>query len=336
MKKFSMFVLIIGAILFALSFFFSVKPKSEIPPAVQKAFKLWQIRQGKNYASPAEHKFRLGVFYKTYLRIKRKEGKVGYKMGFNQFSDMTLKEVKTKHFGYKKLSNNLDPNSIIDVNELPQSPPKDWDWRKKGAVTHVKDQGNCGSCWAFSTTGGIEGLYAIKNSKVESFSEQYLVDCAKNGNYGCDGGEMTNAYTYIQKHGIPLEKAYPYTAEDGKCNKKAKTFWKIDGWKQLKKHKSEALIAAVYQQPISIGIEADEILDYKSGIFDDSSCGTNLDHGVLMIGYGTSKGEDFWLVKNSWATSWGENGYIRFKREMKKKTNVCGILLESEFPTVKK
>lgn len=256
-----------------------------------------------------------------------------YQIGLNQFSDMLLEEVKVKYFGYRRmipLVNSLEEGEELHI-DLKQAPPS-IDWREKGAVTPVKNQGKCGSCWAFSTTGALEGANFIKSGNLESFSEQYLVDCSKNGNYGCEGGEMTNAFTFTQKNGIPLEKDYPYKAVDQRCKKNVKKAFKNSSWKKVTKNSSSHLRAALLTTPISIGIEADEILSYSGGIFDNKSCGNNLDHGVLLVGFGESQGHKYWLVKNSWSTNWGEGGYIRFLREDDKKVNVCGILDESEYP----
>jgi C1A family cysteine protease len=162
------------------------------------------------------------------------------------------------------------------------------------------------------------------------------VDCAKNGNYGCNGGEMTNALTYVQKNGIATESDYPYKAYDQKCKTSIPTTWKNGSWAQVPAHDSAQLMAAVSKVPVAIAIEADEIMDYESGIFDDINCGNNLDHGVLMVGYyGNPKHvNEYWLVKNSWGIGWGENGYIRFWKIDGDKTNVCGILIESEYAIV--
>ena len=303
--------------------------QSPIPTRVIQIFEAWRIKHNKMYASPHEKIFRMGVFFKNYLKVKMHKNP-SYTVALNRFSDMLLKEVKAKHFGYRRMSDSTAPVAQIELSQAPT--PTSWDWRTKGAVTPVKDQGNCGSCWAFSTTGSVEGANQLATGTLTAFSEQYLVDCAKNGNYGCDGGEMTNALTWVKKHGIPTEAAYPYTARDGRCKKKVKTQKVISGWKSVQKHSAAALQAAVLTNPISIGIQADQILSYNSGIFNNPACKTQLDHGVLLVGYGVQGNKKYWLVKNSWSTSWGEQGYIRFERDDNKKINVCGILIEGEFP----
>jgi cathepsin L len=187
---------------------------------VLNVFEAWRVKHNKSYATPQEKAYRLSIFFKKYLKVKN-HTKTSYRIALNRFSDMTLEEVKIKHFGFRKMTNpNVEPTRLEALAD-----PADVDWRTKNAVTPVKDQGDCGSCWAFSTTGTLEGAQAIATGNLLSFSEQYLVDCSKNGNYGCNGGEMTNALTFTQKYGIPLESAYPYTARDQKCKTTIPTSW---------------------------------------------------------------------------------------------------------------
>jgi len=215
-----------------------------------------------------------------------------------------------------------------------QNLPTSIDWSQKGAVTPIKNQGQCGSCWAFSTTGSLEGIYAITTGTLDSFSEQQLVDCSDSfGNMGCDGGLMDQAFQYVEANGIELESTYPYKGVDGKCQyKAASTIFKIDNYTDVTPKDNDALQAAVAGQPVSIAIDAENIMFYSSGIFDNKNCGDSLDHGVLIVGYGTANSTDFWKVKNSWGASWGEEGYIRFIRVSGQVEAICGLNLEPSYP----
>merc|ERR1712159_234190 len=196
------------------------------------------------------------------------------------------------------------------------------DWTTKGAVTPVKNQGQCGSCWAFSTTGSTEGANFIKNGKLVSLSEQELVDCAGSfGNQGCNGGLMDDGFKFLQSKGDELETSYSYTAQTGSCQSSKESAADgmksgvVTGIKDVTPQSCADLMAAVQQGPVSVAIEAGQsgFQHYSSGIFS-GSCGTALDHGVLVVGYGTDGGNDYWKVKNSWGTTWGDQGYIRMKK----------------------
>lgn len=261
------------------------------------------------------------------------EKNLSWKMAINKFADLTASEFKSRNFCYSrnlqdKNYTNFD-NSIISPSEL--------DWVSKGAVTPVKDQKQCGSCWAFSTTGSVESAYFLSTGKLVSLSEQQLVDCSGSyGNEGCNGGEMSDAMSYIKDKGICLEKDYSYSASDGKC-KKCKSQTKIDSFVDVPANNETALLQAVSLQPVSVAIEADTSVFqfYSSGVMDSKSCGTQLDHGVLVVGYGTKDGKDYWKVKNSWGASWGDNGYILIGRNSNAKEGICGIALEPIYPIIK-
>jgi cathepsin L len=282
-----------------------------------------------------------------YIEIHNQEFEQGlhsYTLGMNQFGDMTLKEFVANHLlDSKQINKAFDSQKDNPITGQYLSPlnlgplPVSVDWRKQGYVTPVKDQGQCGSCWAFSTTGSLEGQYFRKTKKLVSFSEQQLVDCSKtDGNQGCNGGLMHNAFNYIKKKGIENSQDYPYKARDDRCSyNQSKVVTKIaNEVKILKGNESKLQEATATQGPISVAIDASRssFQLYKSGVYDEPACNpANLDHAVLVVGYGVDDQtkKPYWLVKNSWAEKWGESGYIRMSRNRR---NQCGIASMASYP----
>jgi C1A family cysteine protease len=277
-----------------------------------------------------------------YIDRMNQENK-SYKLAHNQFSGMDefdfIRYVQNSQLRY--------PSPPLITSEFNYtSLPVDVDWRNKNAVTPVKDQGQCGSCWSFSTTGALEGIYSIQTGKLISFSEQQLVDCDnfKHGgkDHGCNGGLMDNAFSWIEKNGgLCSEDTYPYISQSGDtqacqttCSSVPKS--QIQSWVDVPPT-DQALMTAIAQQPVSIAIEADQrdFQLYESGVFT-GKCGTTLDHGVLVVGYGTENNNDFYLVKNSWGTTWGDQGYIKLGRgpQYNNGQGQCGILLEASYPVL--
>jgi len=210
-----------------------------------------------------------------------------------------------------------------------------WDWRQWGKVTSVKNQGKCGSCWAFSATGAVESLWAISNHTLIDLSEQELVDCSSNfGNSGCQGGWMNNAFDFIQQNGLTSEANYPYTATNGTCNytlAAQSNITRIDGYQVPVANSSVWLEISLLTNPVSVAVQADQKIWqlYKGGVVT-KNCGTDLDHGVLVVGYNSVVQTPYFIVKNSWGTQWGEQGYIRIG--VQDGAGVCGIQMYPSYP----
>jgi hypothetical protein len=189
------------------------------------------------------------------------------------------------------------------------------DWTEKGAANAIKDQKSCGSCWAFSTTANLEGAGFVATGVLASLSEQQLVDCDKNGDMGCSGGLPTNAFGWMKKgHALTDDTSYPYKARGQTCKSSGmKDVTKIKGYSMISKNEDQIAAALATYGPLSIGIDASKFNSYRSGVMT-GSCGTRLDHGVAIVGYGVLSGTQYWEIRNSWGKSWGESGYIRIIR----------------------
>jgi len=305
-----------------------------VPTPVYDSWQHWKMRNGKSYGTDSEEQYRLSVFYANYKLVAEHQNDTSatYTIGLNKFADLTQKEFAATYLGMKKSQRTTKNYKNLSNVAVPESV----DWRGKLA-TPIKDQGQCGSCWAFSAVAGTEGAYAKANGSLLSFSEQQLVDCAggKYGNQGCNGGLMDSAFDYEKVNGNMLESAYPYTARDGTCQYDASGVqFTISSYTDVAVDDNSALVAAIAQQPVSVGIEADsfQFQLYMGGIYNHWNCGTNIDHGVTAVGYGSQNGSDYYLVKNSWGASWGDKGYIYFAR---KSTGVgmCGITRQASYPS---
>ncbi|CAL5345157.1 unnamed protein product [Camellia sinensis] len=300
----------------------------------------WMTRHGRVYKDTEEKNARFQVFKDNLQHINSFNEGVdrGYKLGVNKFADLTNEEFRASHTGYKRQPTKetfvSKPTSFRYVNLTDA--PTTVDWRNQGAVTPIKDQSQCGCCWAFSAVAAVEGINKITNSNLLSLSEQELVDC-NTDNGGCGGGFMDTAFQFIQNNGLTSEDNYPYIAQDNTCDstKAATSVVQITGYEDVPPSNEQALLQAVARQPVSVAIEGggQNFHFYQSGVFS-GPCGTKLDHAVTIIGYGTTTdGTNYWLVKNSWGSSWGENGYMKIDRDAVAEGR-CGIALKASYPTM--
>ncbi|KAJ4823870.1 hypothetical protein Tsubulata_030319 [Turnera subulata] len=316
----------------------SISSSSSSSPNISELFETWCKEHGKTYASPEEKQYRLGVFEDNYDFVTKHNtgANSNYALSLNGFADLTHHEFKaTRLRGLSAAYLNVErPN--LQMPDFVGDVPASVDWRKQGAVTQVKDQGSCGACWSFSATGAIEGINKIVTGSLVSLSEQELVDCDKSYNNGCDGGLMDYAYQFvIDNHGIDNEEDYPYVARENTCNKEKlkRHVVTIEKYIDVPPNNERKLMEAVAKQPVSVGICGSEraFQLYSKGIFT-GPCSTSLDHAVLIVGYGSENGVDYWIVKNSWGTRWGMNGYIHLQRNSGNSQGLCGINMLPSYP----
>jgi len=294
----------------------------------------------RQYASTEETTSRFAIFKQNLRKIEQmSQANPDATFGVNKFADLTEAEFRSYSLGVKGAvrTPNMPVAAEVSQHQL-RALPASWDWRPQGAVTEVKNQGQCGSCWSFSTTGNIEGQWFLANHSLPLLSEQEFVDCdhtcseyhnQKTCDQGCNGGLMSNAFTFaIQEKGVDSETSYPYEGVDGTCRfKPASVQALISNWTMLSTDEDQMAAYLVAHGPVSIAADAEPWQFYTGGVFR-APCGTQLDHGILIVGYGTQKDildkdVNFWIVKNSWGPDWGEKGYILLERGVGK----CGCNL---------
>uniref|UniRef100_A0A3P8USH7 Cathepsin 12 n=1 Tax=Cynoglossus semilaevis TaxID=244447 RepID=A0A3P8USH7_CYNSE len=296
---------------------------SDSDEVVQTEWEMWKSSLGISYDDTDDLQ-RRAIWEDNKLKIEDNNqgflmGIRSYTMAMNKYGDLvrTTFSARRLHYHAKKLG-----ATFVD-------------YRKMGYVTEVKDQGFCGSCWAFSTTGAIEGQMYKTTGQLVSLSEQNLVDCSKPyGTFGCSGAWMANAYDYVVNNGLQPTNTYPYTSDTQPCYYDSRlAVAHIKDYRFIPKGDEQALADAVATiGPITVAIDADHasFLFYSSGIYDEPSCNpNNLSHAVLLVGYGTEGGQDYWIIKNSWGSGWGEGGYMRMIRDG---TNTCGIASYALYP----
>jgi KDEL-tailed cysteine endopeptidase len=314
-------------------------------------FKDWITQSNKQYGIE-EMAVRFMNWKSNFDFVQEQNSKRGltYKLEMNGFAAMAPEEFSALYLG---LNNDLELVEKHSKTAIPHKHnhsklanhssylglPRSVDWRKSGAVTPVKNQGKCGGCWAFAASGALEGLYAIKYKKLADFSEQQMIDCsAYLGNKGCDGGLMTAGFAYTQVYGIEPDKGYEYTASVNECRQDTdRVVFRNTGYKEVPANNSLALKKAVARQPVSVGIEASSLTVqlFKNGVIT-TGCSTNLDHGVLVVGYDVAAdGQEYWIVKNSWGPKWGLKGYFHVAMgNQNTGMGVCGINRMASYPTL--
>jgi C1A family cysteine protease len=315
-------------------------------------FLYWINMFKKSYSTKQEAADRFHIFCDNLRNIMMHNMDVNqnFTLGLNHFSDLTADEFKEMYVSGFYTNDNSAVSSVVGsygcktytYSGSTTSLPDAVDWRSS-AVTSVKDQGQCGSCWTFSSTGAAEGAWAISTGQLIDLSEQQLVDCATGvtyGSHGCNGGQMEGADKYLIANGQCSLASYPYTSgttmTEGSC-KKCSAIAHFTSCADVKPNDQVSLKAAVFKQPVSVAIEADTryFQSYSGGILDASTCGTTLDHGVLVVGYGVDNGKKYWNVKNSWSSSWGEKGYVRILRsDSTNDPGICGIAMDPSYITV--
>ncbi|KAJ4788317.1 Cysteine protease [Rhynchospora pubera] len=299
-------------------------------------FERWIKESGKKYINEDEKLKRFAIFKSNYQFINSSNNNLEqtFKLGLNKYADLTNQEFRALLAGFIP-STDKQPSTPFRYKNV--MPPSSIDWRTRGAVTPVKDQGKCGSCWAFVTADAIEGITKITKGTLPTLSEQELIDCV-NECQGCSGGRPDTAFKWVTKNGGITAKAdYPYKAENGICDAtKVKDFAAaITGYEDVPSGNETALMNAVANQPVTVAIDSAGLFFqfYQSGIFR-GPCGKNLDHVMTAVGYGGDGLNKYWIVRNSWGTSWGENGYVRIWKDSGLRSGVCGITLVASYPVV--
>ncbi|PON68373.1 Cyseine protease [Trema orientale] len=302
----------------------------------------WMSQHGRTYANIAEKEMRFEIFKDTvnYVEKFNEDESQTYKLGINNYTDLTNEEFLTYFTGYKEPSSSRSSRQYSSfMYENVTDIPTTVDWRDQGAVTEIKYQGQCGCCWAFSAVAAVEGITQIKTGNLVSLSEQQLLDCATDGNNGCHGGWMNNAFKYIiENRGITTESSYQYQGTEGLTCQTGENAYasaaQIAGYDDVPVNSEESLLQAVSGQPVSVTVDASGLnfRAYRSGVFS-GDCGTAPTHAVTVVGYGTTEdGIKYWLLKNSWGQTWGENGYMKLMRDVESPEGQCGIATHASYP----
>ena len=337
MNKLTLAITVIGALLAIRGLSNLYKSEQNISEVLLKhTFEAFKETHKKVYSSYAEEQYRIGVFsenMKTVERLNKIDPEVT--LGASFFADLTNEEFKNRYLGLKPKPAEKSEEKYLTWGDAPKS----LDWRESGAVTKVRNQGGCGSCWAISAAGSIESAYFLKTKKLQDVSVQQMVDCSKEeGDQGCNGGYMTGAFEYVEKNGLEKEDDYKYTGKDGTCGAdktKAISDLTVKSHTKVPKADSDQLKAFLLKQPVAIGLDANIVQFYMFGVINYLPCSTEINHGVLLVGYDVSWfGTPYWLVKNSWGSWWGESGYFKIRRDSGKGVGKCGLTEQASVPNL--
>lgn len=314
--------------------------------AVEALWTAFKQQYGRQYNNDTEERFRRKVFGDNVEAVNRhndlhRQGLRSFRTAINAFADMEIKEFVKKVSGYlyhvaTAGSNAMSFSSSADTEKCADLPPS-VDWRLRGVVTPVQNQGDCGACYAFSATGALEGQHCLKTGQLVQLSAQQLIDCSHDfGNRWCISGRMDWSFKYIKVNdGIDTAEAYPYEAKNSTCRYNVSAVGATDtGYVSIPVGDELALMEAVATVgPVSAAIDASQqsFMLYNSGVYDDPDCSDTANHSILIVGYGQENGTDYWLVKNSWGESWGDNGYVKMARN---KSNQCAIATYASYPLV--
>ena len=303
-------------------------------------FSIWKQQHGKSYNSLSEEFYRLNVFLKNHQKLKElRNSDITYSVGLNKFSDLPEEEFLQMYAGYSNKSTRQRKEREVKT-AAGFTAPSSIDWRKFNAVNPIRDQKNCNAGYAFASVAAFESGTRVSGYSLYEFSDQQVVDCSSSdGNFGCQGGDIGDAFEYILRVG-GLENGlyYPFSGTAGTCkfDPSKKELPRVEDWYDVPKADCNGLMTAVAQQPVAAAVAASAMQFYQNGVFSSKFCGTSINHAVTVIGYGTDSTlkKNFWLVRNSWGEGWGEEGYIRMDRDVQTDTGICGICLAATYPQI--